>query len=570
MNTINIKRVPQQLSVARTLVFFLLLFLFFVFVAVGGIYRVFQHSPELLRQLSNTYYASQVVPAHRGNIWDRGGRPLAMNADQYHATADLNIMRSVYTHPETVVDDALLSALEMPRAEVQSKLASARDFVYLKKEIPPWQAEALRALNIRGIGSRYTSQRFYPNAEIAAHLVGHTDYQGIGRGGLEHVQQQSLSQQDGQVKLLRTSRGQSLRELDYQPAQNGDDSYLTIDSRLQFITYEALKRAVARHDAAAAAAIVMDVQSGGLLALVNYPSFNPNHILKVDDQLTNRAVADVIEPGSTVKPFVVALALEKELTTPDEILPTKKPIKLGRLTVRDNHIRELLSVEGVVRESSNLGAVELARRAEKEALWEWYDTLGFGASKVLHWREENAGKLRSPHDWRIEDFATHAYGYGLSTTLLQLLRAYTVLASDGQLISPILDKSQIATRQQVLSADTARAVRRMMESVVTAEGTAAAAAILGYRVAGKTGTTFKFHNGEYDKTKIRAYFVGMAPASNPRYLMTVMVDEPQQNGVSGGAAAAPAFREVMQQLLLMGGVAPDDRTALLDYDVQRS
>lgn len=557
MKTININQPQQRLSLPRAAIFFTVLFVFFAFVVVGGIYRVFQFWPELLRQLNVTYYSSQIVTAHRGNIWDRGGRPLAMNADQYHATADLNVMRSVYTNPESVINERLLDVLEMPSDAAQQKLTSARDFVYLKKEIPPWKAQALRELKIKGIGSHYQSQRFYPNGEIVAHLIGHTDYKGVGRGGIENMQQQHLSPQDGEVKLLRTSRGESLQELDYKPAQNGGDSYLTIDSRLQFFTYQALREAAARHDAKAGAAVVMDVESGGLLALVNYPSFNPNHILKMNEQLRNRAVSDVVEPGSTAKPFVVALALENKKTKAKEILPTVKPVRIGRLTVRDKHIRELLDVEGVIRESSNLGAVELATRVGKESLWEFYDALGFGNNKVLDLPEENTGLLR-PHDkWRREDFATHAYGYGFSTSLLQLLRAYTVFARDGEVVNPVLEKGQVGYREQVLSPPIARQVRTMMESVATIDGTAQRAAIAGYRVAGKTGTVFKVHNGAYDSDKIRAYFVGMVPASSPRYLMAVMIDEPQQNGVSGGAAAAPVFQQVMRRLLLMNGIAPD-------------
>ena len=565
MKTVYRDLPQKQAPVWRRLFFFGVLFVCFFALVLGGGYQVIYFAPQAKARLDAIYYGGRVETAHRGNIRDKDGRPLAMNADQYHAVADLHRLRQIYGAadgaplPQAKIE-ALADALLMTPAQVADKLASSRDFIYLKKQIPPAQAQAVRRLDIRGIYPQYKSQRFYPNAFVAAHLIGHTDYEGVGRSGVESARQNDLSAQDGNVLLLRTTDGVPLRELDYEPAVDGADLRLSLDSRLQFFAYEALEKSVIRHGAQAGAVILMDVASGGVLAIASYPSFNPNRILQMDDTLQNRAISDVVEPGSTAKPLVAALALDNGLVAEDEIFPTQKPLRVaGNLVVRDTHIREDLDLAGVIAKSSNIGAVLLARRLGEEKLWRLYDQLGFGAGKVLNMAEENTGRLSAFEGWRRSDFATHAYGYGFSVNLLQLLRAYTVFANDGVLVQPRLEtaSAQVAL-PRVLSAQTARAVRRMMEAVTTPYGTARRAAIGGYKVAGKTGTTYKWNGGAYDREKPRAFFIGMAPATSPRYLAVVMIDEPRRNGFTGGAAAAPVFQAVMRRALLLGGVPPDN------------
>lgn len=558
MNSYYLPPPRRRLAFARLLLFLVSLTLLFAALVIGGIFQIYRYWPTLSGELQNTYYGDWELPAHRGNIFDRNKRPLAMNADEYHAVAELRMLR--VTRDEAALRRLaaeLAEVLDETEAAMVKKLMSQKDFVYLKKSVSPAVAARLRRMNVRGLRTRYESRRFYPNGEYFAHLVGYTDHKGLGRGGVEYLRRAHLTPHAGAARLLRTSQGEPLREIAFRPAKDGGDWRLAIDSRLQYFAYEALRTAVTKHGARGAAAIVMDVDSGGLLAVANYPSFNPNNILRADERLRNRALADVVEPGSTVKPFVVAMALEEGLTTEKEKLPTTTPLRIGRLLVRDKHIREELDVVGVVGKSSNIGAVLLASRLGKQRLWRGYQKLGFDGGAILSLPEERAGLLRDYKEWRREDFATHAYGYGFSTTLLQLLAAYSVFAADGLLRRPFLESGGYGRDVRVFSAKTARRVRTMMEQVTTAEGTARAAAVFGYRVAGKTGTAYKFDGGQYSDKKVRAFFVGMAPASRPRYLIAVMIDEPRRNGRTGGATAAPAFQQIMRRALLLGGVAPD-------------
>lgn len=560
--------VPRpQLRRGRLLFFFAALTALFAAVVVGGIVQVTRYWPALAKDLQNTYVRAWNVPAHRGNILDRNNRPLAMNTDEYNAVAELRQLRGTHSAAEMrALAAALGGALGETAAAMERKLAAEKDFVYLKKNISPRAAARLRRLGARGVWAEYKSRRFYPSGEYWAHLVGYADHSGAGRGGVELLRNAELLPREGRARVLRTSRDEPLRELEFVPAKDGGDWRLSIDSRLQYFAYEALRRAAARHAAESAAAIVMDARTGEILALANYPSFNPNNIAAVDGRLRNRAVADAVEPASTAKPFVAAAALEAGVAGAADVLPTDTPLQIGRLLVRDKHIREELDVAGVLGKSSNIGAVLLAARAGKERLWRLYDALGFGGGEILALPEERGGRLRHYRDWQEEDFATHAYGYGFSTTLLRLLSAYSVFAADGVLRLPSLEAGGGAggspgAGRRVLSAAVAVQVRGLLERAVQPGGTGAAAAVAGYRVAGKTGTAFKWDGEKYNAGRVRAFFVGMAPASRPRYVAAVFVDEPRQNGRSGGAAAAPVFREIMRRALLFGGVAPDNLAA---------
>ena len=537
-----------------------------------GVLRLAHFGESLDSSIVGTYHRARTLHAHRGDIRDRGGLPLAMNVDVYHAYADPKILRQK-NKPEQIADlaERVATILGADPGEILRRMESTQGYVRLKNKIPAGVAARLSELkNGAGIGVEYDSARYYPNGAVAAHVIGFTNDEGVGKEGVEFVAQENLAESPGRAELIKIGDKpeKPIWFLDYTDARDGSDQHLSIDLRMQFFAHAALRRAVARHGAKAASAVLMDAQSGEILAMANIPSFNPNIRTGGADIRRNRAVTDLMEPGSTAKPFVAALALQAGLTRPDEILPTTKPLHVRPLTVRDKHIREDLTVAEVVQKSSNIGAVLLARRVGAAALGDLYHRVGFGGGKLLRLPGEAGGKLRPSEDWRPSDFATHAYGYGFSTNLLQLCRSYSVFANDGVLISPMLSPAHAgggagefgegAGSARIFDASTARLMREIMEGVATPDGSARAAAIPGYRVAGKTGTADKLTGGKYDSKRVRAIFVGMAPASRPRFIAAVMVDEPVKNGMSGGAAAAPVFRELMTRALLANGVAPDD------------
>ena len=561
-----IPRPKQRLSEWRCAVFVWILIALLAALPGLGVLRLAHFGESLDSSILGTYHRARTLPAHRGGIRDRGGLPLAMNVDVYHAFADPKILRQKNT-PAQIADLAKRAAdiLESDPDEIRRRMESKQGYVRLKNKIPAGVAARLAELkNGAGIGVEYDSARYYPNGAVAAHVIGFTNDEGVGKEGVEFVAQENLAESPGRAELIKIGEKpeKPIWFLDYTDARDGSDQHLSIDLRLQFFAHAALRRAVAAHGAKAASAVLMDAQSGEILAMANIPSFNPNIRTGGAAIRRNRAVTDLMEPGSTAKPFVAALALQAGLTHPNEILPTTKPIYIRPLTVRDKHIREDLTVAEVVQKSSNIGAVLLAKRAGPAALGDLYRRLGFGGGKLLRLPGEAGGKLRPHEDWRPSDFATHAYGYGFSANLLQLARSYSVFANDGVLVSPVLSPKRPGEKaknsERILDAATARQMREIMQGVATPDGTARAAAIPGYRVAGKTGTAYKITDGEYDSKRVRAIFVGMAPASRPRFIAAVMVDEPMKNGQSGGAAAAPVFRELMTRALLTYGVAPDD------------
>ncbi len=550
-------RPPQlRLTPGRLGLFFCLLALPAMAMIVAGIWRLHGFYPKLQNMMREVYEIRRVIPSHRGTITDRNYELLAMSANLYDATADPNMLRKM--RPERWRETAGKAAaiLSLDAEEVRRKLSADSRFVFLKRKIPPAVAAKLRALKARAIAVQYESARFYPGREIAAPFLGYINER--GGQGVEIFMNSRMRSEDGEMRGVQTTHGAVFEERSLRPAKNGGRLRLSIDSRLQSFVYNAAIRALQKHRARAVSAAVMDARSGEILALVSAPSFNPNHIRKSDfrnsgERTKNRVVADLVECGSLAKPFVVALALELNLAREEEMLPTAKPVAVGRLIVRDNHIREDLTVAEVLTRSSNVGAYLLAKRVGKKRYYDFLRDLGFG-EKIFGLRGEAAGRVRHYKEWRREDFATHAYGYGFAATLLQLLRAYSVFAADGMLLEPRLSPEGAAAARRALSAQTARRVRNVMSGVT--EGTGKRAAVKGYAIAGKTGTANKFVGGEYDDKKKRAFFVGMAPAAKPRYLIAVMVDEPSQNGESGGSAAAPVFSEIMRRALLLGGIAP--------------
>jgi cell division protein FtsI (penicillin-binding protein 3) len=404
-------------------------------------------------------------------------------------------------------------------------------------------------------------RRQYPEGESAAHVVGFTDIEEKGQEGIELAFQQQLQGRDGSRAVLRDRLGRVVEDIGEQSDPvDGRDIQLSIDSKVQFFAYQRVRDAVAEHGAKAGSVVVLDVRSGEVLALANYPSFDPGNRRSLSgSQLRNRALTDTFEPGSTMKPFVIALALESGRVTPQTPIQTAPgSITITGATIKDAHPHGLLTVAEVIQKSSNVGTVKLAMQMRPQEMWELFAQLGIGQKPQIDFPGAVTGRLRPYKSWRPIEQATMSYGYGLSVSLFQLARAYSVLAHDGEMLpTSILQHDQPQQGVRVLSAPTAQAVRQMLQLAAGPGGTAPKAQTLGYSVGGKTGTAHKQEGRSYAANKYRAWFVGMAPIQDPRIVVAVMVDEPSKGVYYGGAVAAPVFSQVVQQTLRLMGVPPD-------------
>jgi cell division protein FtsI (penicillin-binding protein 3) len=488
------------------------------------------------------------VPATRGRIVDRRGDALAVSTP----------VKSIWAIPNDVELSAaqqrkLAALLDLDARALRRKLeGGARDFAYLKRQVSPDTADAIAALGLKGIYQHREFRRYYPGGELTAHVIGFTGVDDAGQEGIELAFQPQLAGKPGTRRVLKDRLGRIVEDVEsIRSAQEGRDLALAIDGKIQSLAFAALQSAVEQHRAKAGALIALDVVSGEVLALVNVPSFNPNNRAKLTGaQLRNRAITDLFEPGSTLKPFTVAAALEAGMVTPTTSISTAPgSLTLARHTIRDVHPAASLSVTQVLQKSSNVGSAKLALGLPSEALWSLYQRVGFGHLPQLGFPGAAAGKLRDYRSWRPIEQATMAYGHGISVSLVQLARAYTVFARDGELVPlTLLNAPARASGERVLSAQTARAVRAMLEAAVQPGGTGPRARIAGWRVAGKTGTAHKLDNGGYAADKYLSSFVGFAPASAPRLVVAVMIDEPAGQ-YYGGAVAAPVFAQVMQGAL---------------------
>lgn len=497
------------------------------------------------------------VPATRGRILDRNGDALAVSTP----------VKSIWAIPADVeLSDAqrkkLAALLGMNQTELHKKLADPdRDFVYLKRQVPPHTAEAVAALGLPGVHEHREFRRYYPGGEVTAHMIGFTGVEDVGQEGIELAYQGHLGGKPGTRRVIKDRLGRIVEDVEsIRSAQDGRDLVLSIDGKLQSLAFGALKNAVTQHRAKAGALVAVDVRTGEILALVNVPSFNPNNRARLTgSQLRNRVITDLFEPGSTLKPFTVALALETGKVTPSTSVATA----LGRLTIANYTIRDVhpapeMTVAEILQKSSNVGAAKLALAMPREAMWDFYKRVGFGEVPQLGFPGAAAGKLRHYRTWRPIEQATMAYGHGISVSLAQLAHAYTVFARDGELVPLTLVKAGAeASGEKILSTATARAVRSMLELAVQPGGTGPRARIMGWRVGGKTGTAHKQENGGYAAHKYLSSFVGLAPASAPRLVIAVMIDEPADGQHYGGAVAAPVFAQVMQGALRMLSVPHD-------------
>jgi cell division protein FtsI (penicillin-binding protein 3) len=497
------------------------------------------------------------VPGTRGRILDRNGEALAISTPVQSVWA---IPGDVRAGPAQLKKLAALLGLET--RELRRKLEDAsRDFIYLQRQIAPEAAERVARLGLEGVYQHREYRRYYPGGEVTAHAVGFTGVDEAGQEGVELAFEARLGGTPGSRRVIKDRRGRVVEDVEsIRAAQDGRDLQLSLDGKIQSLAYAALKGAVAAHKAKAGALVVIDVRSGELLALANVPSFNPNNRARLAGaQLRNRAVTDVFEPGSTLKPFTVALALESGRVSPSSPVHIGTGgLRIANYTIQDPHAETVLSVAQVIQKSSNVGAARIALALRREDLWSLFNRAGFGAAPQIGFPGEASGRLRPAESWRPIEQATMAYGHGISVSLLQLARAYTVFARDGELVPATLLKSDVPARgSRVISVQTARQVRAMLELAVQPGGTAPRARIMGWRVAGKTGTAHKQENGGYAEDKYIASFVGFAPASAPRLVVAVMIDEPANGQYFGGVVAAPVFAEVARGALRALGVPYD-------------
>jgi len=513
---------------------------------------------DFLQEKGDARYSRVIeIAATRGRILDRNGEALAVSTP----------VKSVWAIPGDVdasgADRRKLAALlAMPRSELEKRVSdTSRDFVYLKRQMPPETAAAVQALGLQGIHQHPEYRRYYPGGEVTAHVIGFTGVDDAGQEGVELTHQATLGGKPGSRRVIRDRLGRIVEDVEsIRSGQDGVDLALSIDSKIQSLAYGALKSAVERHRAKAGAVIALDVHTGEILALANFPSYNPNNRSRLTGaQLRNRVITDLFEPGSTLKPFTVALALETGKLSKSSIVHTAPGrMTLAKYTIRDLHPAPALTVSQVLARSSNVGAAKIALALPREAMWDLFRRVGFGAAPELGFPGAAAGKLRHYKSWRPVEQATLGYGMGMSLSLAQLARAYTVFARDGELVPLTLVKTGATVNgEKVLSAETARAVRAMLELAVQPSATGPRARIMGWRVAGKTGTAHKQENGGYAPDKYLSSFVGLAPVSAPRLVVAVMLDEPAAGQHYGGAVAAPVFAQVMQGALRLLDVPHD-------------
>ncbi|MCS7100676.1 MAG: penicillin-binding protein 2 [Burkholderiaceae bacterium] len=532
-----------------------LLFVAFAALALRALWLQAGGSTAFLQRQGEVRYVRTLdVPATRGKITDRNGVVLAASA----------AARAVWASPEDVQATPqqlaeLARLLKMPSAELTRRLNEDRKFVYLARQLEPAVAQQIAALRIPGIGQHQAFKRHYPEGPVAAHVVGFTDVEDRGQEGMELALEAQLAPRHGRRRVIKDNLHRFVEDVWLQPPVDGRDVALSIDNRIQYAAYAALQDAVRANQADGAAAIVLDVRTGEVLALANYPSFDPNERGRwASEALRNRALRDTFEPGSTLKPFSVAAALEAGAVTPQQTFQTAPGfIRIADRTIRDAHPHGLLTVEQIVAKSSNVGTVRIALALPAQTLWDVYAGAGIGQPVTLGFPGAAVGRLRPAKAWREIEQATISYGYGVSVSLAQLARAYLVFARDGDLVPLSLIRVETPPAAvRVLKPQTARTLRRMLEMAASSEGTGAQARVAGYRVAGKTGTARKLRDGRYVNEYI-ASFAGFAPASEPRIVVAVMIDEPRAGRYYGGEVAAPVFARIATAALRVLQVAPD-------------
>lgn len=512
---------------------------------------------DFLQQKGESRYERVIdLSATRGRITDRNGEMLAVSTP----------VKSIWAIPEDAhlspaQSRTLASLLEMDVHELNRRLASERDFVFIKRQIPPDAAAKIARLDLPGVHQQREFRRYYPAGEVTSHILGFTGVDDKGQEGIELAFDHQLAGKAGSRRVIKDRLGRIVEDVEsIKSPQDGKDIVLSLDAKVQYLAYTYLKQAIAENKAKAGGVIVLDARNGEILALANLPTYNPNNRVRLNGaQLRNRALTDVFEPGSTLKPFTAALALEKGRFRFDSQIQTAPGrLTIGNATIHDAHPHGLLTLAQVIQKSSNVGIAKVAATLAPEEMWQMFDEAGFGQPLKFGFPGEAGGRLRPYKTWRPIEQATMAYGHGISVTLMQLAHAYLAFARDGDLIPLSLTRQESppVAGKAIFSAQTAREIRAMLEMAVQPGGTAPKAQIPGYRVAGKTGTAHKLEAGQYANRYVAA-FVGLAPVSDPRLVVAVMIDEPSAGKYYGGEVAAPVFAQVMAGSLRTLGVAPD-------------
>ena len=512
----------------------------------------------LNQQADSRHLRTEKISAHRGSITDRNGEPLAISTP----------VDSVWANPKELaaaVDRVpeLAKALKLDSSLLMRRITQSMDkeFLYLKRHLSPEQAQQVMALKLPGVNVLREYRRYYPSGEVAGHLVGFTSVDDDGQEGLELEFNHWLSGESGAKRVLKDRLGRAVENVEsIRPAHHGRDLRASIDLRLQYLAYRALKSAIQQHKAESGSIVLLDVQTGEVLAMVNQPTYNPNDRAQYSaERYRNRAITDIFEPGSSIKPLILAAALESGRYRPSSTVDTAPGfVVVGPKKIEDTNNLGRISLTTVLSRSSNVGVTKVAMSLEPDQLWSTMTHFGLGSLTASGFPGESAGLLTHYNHWQEISQATLAYGYGVSVTPLQMAQAYAAIGSDGILraVSLVaLDKPNEGER--ILTSETSQAIRRMMEEVVRPGGTGTKASVTGYRVAGKTGTAWKFAAGGYSHDKYLSIFAGLAPASNPRLAAVVIIDEPTGNLYYGSDVAAPVFADVIAESLRLLAVPPD-------------
>ena len=531
--------------------------------AAGVVWRAvdlqLNHHTFLKRQGDARHLRIAKIPAHRGMLLDRNGEPLAASTP----------VASVWINPKELADSRarwaeLEGVLGLGQGTIEqlAEERSEREFVYLRRHVAPPVAEAVGAMEMAGVHLQHEYRRYYPMGAVAGHVIGFTDVDDAGQEGLELAFDGELSGKSGRKRVIRDRLGRIVENVErISPAHPGRDLVLSIDRRIQSVTHRALLQGVQRHRARAGSAVVLDVRTGEVLAMANQPTFNPNNRAdRASRRSRNRAIADLLEPGSTVKPFTVAAALEAGIVRPDSILDTRPgSMRIGRHTIRDYRDYGIIDVATVIKKSSNVGAGQLALALRPLDLHDMFEGAGFGTPTGSRFPGERSGTLTDSEGWGDIHRVTLSYGYGLAVTPLQLARAYAAIGNGGALpeISFLKTGGAPPSSAPVMKASVAAEIRGMLEGVVAPDGTGSRARVDGYRVGGKTGTTRKSEAGGYSQDRYHSLFAGLAPMSDPRLSVVVVIDEPGGEAYYGGTVAAPVFSDVVEGSLRVLGIAPD-------------
>jgi cell division protein FtsI (penicillin-binding protein 3) len=501
------------------------------------------------------------VPTRRGNIVDRSGEPLAVSTP----------VDSVWVNPAELLEapdniEPLAAALKSDAEEMERHLnqRSGKEFVWLRRRLHPDVAAAIEALDPPGVYLQKEYRRFYPAGEVAAHIIGFTNIDDVGQEGLELTYNDWLQGKPGLMRVIKDRLGRTVEHSEVlREAEDGHDLSLTIDRRLQYLAYRELKQTVLKHGASSGSVVLLDIATGEILAMVNQPSYNPNQPSSDSEGLRNRAVTDVFEPGSVMKAFSIAAALEAGIVTPTTPIDTTPgTISVSGHTISDHQNYGLIDVTGIITKSSNVGATKLALQLEPEQLWSAYNRFGFGEVTGSGFPGESAGVLRNYRHWRRVEQATLSYGYGISVTVLQLAEAFAAIADEGRLRRPSLVQGANNPAVSIMDPKYAHEVAAMLETVTGERGTGKAARVGNYRISGKTGTSRKASASGYASRYI-ATFAGFAPSTNPRLVAIVTINDPSAGEYYGGLVAAPLFSTVMGGALRLLNVAPDNYTEVV-------